>query len=202
MTGKRDDWLSKILNYVNSPFKLFAVILMGVVGFSGLMIYKNFDVILSSYKEHQKLPDLAESRLDEAVSHLFKYTHAEVVAIFKVNPILGTRVLYKAYTKDGRDKTKEGIDVGLFTSNINNNKDVVALMAGEVPCGEYLAAQSEVGIWYIEKGMRYGCRISIPPDNSRFIGQITVGWREKPQDIDQTKTMLQIAATMLSKERR
>ena len=202
MTIKRDDWLTKILNYVNSPFKLFAVILMAVVGFTGLMIYKNIDVIVSSYKEHQKLPDLAESRLDEAVSHLFKYTHAEVVAIFKVNPILGTRVLYKAYTKDGRDKTKEGIDVGLFTSNINNNKDVVALMAGEVPCGEYLTAQSEVGIWYIEKGMRYGCRISIPPDNSRFIGQITVGWSEKPQDLDQTKTMLQIAATMLSKERR
>lgn len=202
MTIKKDDWLSKILNYVNSPFKLFALILMASLGFFGLLIYKNTDMIIGVYKEHQSLPDLAENRVDEAVSLLFKYTNAEVVAIFKVNTMLGTRVLYKAHTRDGRDKTKEGIDVGLFTNNINNNRDVVALMAGEIPCGEYLTAQSEVGIWYIENGMRFGCRISVPPDNTKFIGQITVGWKEPPQDLEQAKTMLQIAADMLSKERR
>jgi len=202
MTVKKDDWLSKILNYVNSPFRLFAVILMSTLGFAGFLIYKNTDMLIGVYKEHQRLPDLAENRIDEAVSLLFKYTKAEVVAIFKVNPMLGTRVLYKAYTRDGRDKTKEGIDVGLFTSNINNNRDVVALMAGETPCGEYLTAQSEVGIWYIENGMRFGCRVSVPPDNTRFIGQITVGWKEQPQDLAQAKTMLQIAANILSKERR
>lgn len=202
MTVKKDDWLSKILNYVNSPFRLFAVILMSTLGFAGFLIYKNTDMLIGVYKEHQRLPDLAENRIDEAVSLLFKYTKAEVVAIFKINPMLGTRVLYKAYTRDGRDKTKEGIDVGLFTSNINNNRDVVALMAGETPCGEYLTAQSEVGIWYIENGMRFGCRVSVPPDNTRFIGQITVGWKEQPQDLAQAKTMLQIAANILSKERR
>lgn len=196
------EWISRILAYVDSPFKLMAILIMAVFGFTGFLIYKNSDVLVGAYKEQQKLPDLNEARMEDAVTHLIKYTQADVIAVFKVNPILGTRVLFRAYTKDGRDRSKEGIDVGLLSGNSSNNKDVIALMAGEIPCGEYKTAQSEVGLWYIEKGMRYGCRISVPPEAGRFIGQITVGWREQPADLDQVRSMLMIAATMLSKHKR
>lgn len=195
------EWLGRILAYVDSPFKLIAVLTMAVMGFAGFMIYKNHDVLIGAYREQQRLPDLNEDRIEDAVIHLTRYTQAEVVTVFKVNPILGTRVLYRAYTKEGRDRSKEGIDVGLFSTSSSNNRDVVALMAGEVPCGEYRTAQSEVGLWYLEKGMRYGCRISIPPEPGRFIGQITVGWTEEPQDLEQTRAMLLIAANMLSRSR-
>jgi hypothetical protein len=198
----KKDYLDKILTYVDSPFKLVALVIMAVLAFMGFLIYKNLDLIVGTYKEQQRLPTLAENRLDDAVTHLFKNTQAEVVAIFKVDPILGSRVMYRAYTREGRDKTKEGIDVGLFTANAANNRDVVALMAGEVPCVEYLSAQSEVGLWYIEKGMRYGCRISVPPEPGKFIGQITVGWKETPGDIERMKSMLVIAASMLSQTRK
>jgi hypothetical protein len=199
---KSSDPLSKVLAYVDSPFKLFALILMAVLGFTGWMIYDHRDIIVGTYQEHQKLPEIAEERVEDAASHIFRTTGANVVAVFKVNPLLGTRVQYRAYTKEGRDKTNDGLDVGLFTSNAANNQDVVNLMAGIVPCSEYKAAQSEIGLWYIEKGMRYGCRISIPPDPSRFVGQITVGWAEQPADMEQVKAMLNIAATMLSKSKK
>jgi hypothetical protein len=197
-----NDTLSKVLAYVDSPFKLIALILMAVLAFGGWMLYDNKDLIVGTYKEHQKLPDIVEDRVEDAVAHLFKTTGATTVAVFKVNPLLGTRVQYRAYTKEGRDKTNDGLDVGLFTANQANNQDVVNLMAGNVPCGEYKAAQSEIGLWYIEKGMRFGCRISIPPEPSRFIGQITVGWATPPADLDQTRAMLNIAATMLSRSKK
>jgi hypothetical protein len=197
-----NDTLSKVLAYVDSPFKLFAMIMMAVLAFGGWMLYDNKDLIVGTYKEHQKLPDIVEDRVEDAVAHLFKTTGATTVAVFKVNPLLGTRVQYRAYTKEGRDKTNDGLDVGLFTTNQANNQDVVNLMAGNVPCGEYKAAQSEIGLWYIEKGMRFGCRISIPPEPSRFVGQITVGWATPPADLDQTRAMLNIAATMLSRSKK
>ena len=193
--------LGRILSYVDSPFRLLAIVVMGVLAFMGWFVYSNQDIILGSYREHQKLPEIAEHRMDDAVSHLFRHTQADVVAVFRVNPILGTRELYRAYTREGRDRTKEGIDVGLFTANAANNRDVVALMSGEVPCAPYLSAQSEIGLWYIEQGMRYGCRISIPPEPSRFVGQITVGWQTQPQDLEHTRTMMMIAASMLSQRR-
>jgi hypothetical protein len=197
-----NDTLSKVLAYVDSPFKLFALIIMAVLAFTGYFVYDNRELIVGTYKEHQKLPQIAEGRVDDAATHLFKHTGAQVVAIFKVNPITNSRVLFRAYTKEGRDKTVEGLDVGLFSGNANNNKDVVTMMANEIPCGEYKVAQSESGLWYIEKGMTFGCRISIPPEHDRFIGQITVGWATPPANLEQTKAMLQIASAILAKEKK
>jgi hypothetical protein len=175
---------------------------MAVLAFVGYFVYDNRELIVGTYKEHQKLPQIAEGRVDDVATHLFKHTGAQVVAVFKVNPITNSRVLFRAYTKEGRDKTMEGLDIGLFSANANNNKDVVAMMANEIPCGEYKTAQSEVGLWYIEKGMTYGCRTSVPPEQERFIGQITVGWAIPPTDLDRTRAMLTIASTMLSKEKK
>ena len=196
-----NDTLSKVLAYVDSPFKLIAVVVMAVFAFSGYFIYDHRELIVGTYKESQKLPSINKDRVDDVAVHLFKTTDATIVTIFKVNPLLGNRIQYRAYTTNGRDKTNDGLDVGLFTSNQKNNEDVISLMAGNIPCSEYKTAQSEIGLWYIEKGMRYGCRISVPPDPSKFVGQITVGWEKQPADLEHTKSMLFIAAKMLSRSK-
>lgn len=201
MSDERITVLDRVLSYVDSPFKLFAILLMAVFTFVGYFIWQNQAFLLSAYKEQQKLPTIAEDRVEDVAAHLFKNTDATVVAIFKVNPMFGNRVLYRAYTKQGRDKSLEGLDVGLFTSNAANNRDVVALMAGEIPCSHYKTAQSEIGLWYIEKGMTYGCRVGVPPEPGKLVGQITVGWREEPPDPDAYRVLLQIAATMLSRSK-
>jgi len=199
MSEKPESVLDKVLAYVDSPFKLFAAILMGVIAFAGYFMWQNQEFMRDAYKESKKLPEINTARADDASSMLLKKTGATVVAVFKVNPLFNSRVLYKAYTKDGRDKSIEDIDVGLFSQNTANNSDVVKLMTNEVPCGEYRYAQSEVGLWYLEKGVTYTCRISVPPDSHRFVGQITVGWAEQPKDIEQVKFMLEIASAMLTK---
>ena len=83
MIKKPDDALSKLLAYVDSPFKLFAVILMAALAFGGWVFYENQELIVGTYKESQKLPSIAEDRVDDAAVHLFKTTDATVVAIFK-----------------------------------------------------------------------------------------------------------------------
>jgi hypothetical protein len=191
--------LDKVLGYVDSPFKLFAIILMGVIAFSGYFLWQNQTFMLDAYKESKKLPEINTARADDVGSMLMKKTGATVVAVFKVNPLFNSRTLYRAYTKDGRDKSIEDIDVGLFSQNSANNSDVVKLMTNEIPCSDYRYAQSEVGLWYLEKGVAFTCRVSVPPDSYRFVGQITVGWTEPPQDIQQVKFMLEIASAMLTK---
>jgi hypothetical protein len=198
---KPADVLSKVLSYVDSPFKLFALVLMAVFAFSGYFIWQNQAFLFEAYKENRKLPAIAEDRAEDVAAHLFKNTNATVVAIFKVNPLFGTRILYRAYTREGRERTHEGLDVGLFTQSSANNRDVVALMANEIPCSEYAVPQSEIGLWYIDKGVRFGCRVSVPPEQGRFVGQITVGWEKEPKDVHKAMSMLLIASTMLSKSK-
>lgn len=193
--------VDKVLAYVSSPFRLFAMVLMAVLTFTGYFVYQNQELLVGAYKESKKIPTIAEDRVEDAAAHLFKQSGALVVAVFKVNSMFGTRVVHRAYTKNGRDKTNDGLDVGLFTQNAANNADVVKLMANEMPCGEYKSAQSEMGLWYVAKGVAYTCRISVPPEPGRFVGQITVGWAAEPEDMDSTRAMLQIAAVMLSKSK-
>jgi hypothetical protein len=201
MSAEQLSLVDKVLAYVSSPFRLFAMVLMAVLTFAGYFVYANQDLLIGAYKESKKIPTIAEDRVEDAAAHLFKQTGALVVAVFKVNAMFGTRIVHRAYTKNGRDRTNDNLDVLLFSPNASNNADVVRLMASEIPCGEYKAAQSEMGLWYIAKGVTYTCRISVPPEPGRFVGQITVGWATQPEDMDNTRAMLQIAATMLSRSK-
>ena len=188
------DTLMGVLSYINSPFKLFVVVLLGVLGFIGYFVYTHQGVMVGAYLKSKELPKLDESRFDIAASMLFRETKAEIVVIFAVDPILNKRVLVRAYAKDGgRQKLLEGTNVGLFSGNQANNADVVKLMAGEVPCGQYLRPQSEAGLWYIHQGVRYTCRVSVPPDISQFIGQITVGWASEP-DLEYARSIMEVVA--------
>ena len=69
---KSADALSKILAYVDSPFKLFAIIVMGVLAFGGYFIWQNQELLVGAYKESRKLPTIAEDRVEDAAAHLFK----------------------------------------------------------------------------------------------------------------------------------
>ena len=201
MSKEQLSLVDKVLEYVSSPFRLFAMVLMAVLTFAGYFVYTNQELLIGAYKESKKIPSIAEDRVEDAAALLFKQSGALVVAVFKVNSMFGTRVLHRAYGKNGRDKTNDGLDVGLFTQNAANNADVVKLMANEIPCSEYRSAQSEMGLWYIARGVAYTCRVSVPPEPGRFVGQITVGWATEPEDMDSTRAMLQIAATMLSRSK-
>jgi hypothetical protein len=191
---KAKDTLMGVLSYINSPFKLFVVVLLSVLGFIGYFVYTHQGIMVGAYLKSRELPKLDESRFDLAASMLFRETKAETVSIFAVDPILNRRVLVRAYAKDGiRHKILEGANVGLFSGNQANNADVVRLMAGEIPCGQYLRPQSEAGLWYIHQGVRFTCRASIPPDVSSFIGQITIGWAAEP-DLEYARSILEVVA--------
>ena len=136
-------------------------------------------------------------RYDDASRLLFKGTNADVVVIFSVNTVIGKRIVERAYIPESRYKEFDGHDVGLFSKNLANNNDIIKMMADEIPCSEYPKAQSEIGLWYKNLGINYTCRIAVPPSNNQFIGQITVGWKEKPSD---PEAMLIIASSMLMRK--
>ena len=191
-----------VLTYIDSPFKLLVVVLLGMLGSIGYFAYQNQGLFLSVYLKSQELPKLNDTQFDDAAQLIFRQTGAEIVTIFSVNPMLNRRILLRAYQKDGsREKRLEGLDVGLFTTNQANNNDVVKLMSSEVPCGDYTRPQSEAGLWYIQQGVAYTCRVSVPPDIHQFIGQITAGWKEKP-DVHSATDILTIAANKLIKDRK
>jgi hypothetical protein len=200
-TSQTKDTLMGVLSYIDSPFKLFVVLLLGLVGFAGYFIYTHQGVMIGAYMQSRELPKLDDSRFDDAAAMLFKETGAEVVSIFTVDPILNKRVLVRAYTKTGgRQKSLEGVDIKLFSNNASNNNDVIKLMNGELPCGPYTRPRSVAGLFYISQGAQYSCRVSSPSAREQFVGQITAGWVAEP-DLEHARAILTIVADMLVKSK-
>ena len=196
--GNAKETLLGVLTYIDSPFKLAVVVLLMFLGFSGYFVYQNQEVMIGAYLKNKERPVLNSDKFESAAKLITKTTGAEVVVIFSVDTILGKRIVERAYVADGsRYKEFDGYDIGLFNKNSSNNSDIIKLMANEIPCGEYPKAQSEIGIWYKSLGVNYTCRTSVPPDQNQFIGQITVGWKQKPVD---PETILPIAGLMLYKK--
>jgi hypothetical protein len=194
------DLIPQILAYVSSPFKLFAIVVMAVLAFAGHFIYANQSFLLAAYDKNKTLLRIDVSKADDVAKLLFKETNADVIAVFEVDIMLGTRVLVRAYTKEGRDKTHDGIDVGMLSANQENNADLLSLYGGSIPCGNYSRAQSLLGFWYLQQGATFLCRSSMPTTAGLFAGQLTVGWKTPPENINKVQDMMAIAANMMIKK--
>jgi hypothetical protein len=198
---KLKDFLLSLLTYIGeSPFRLFAVILLCILGFGGWIVYTEKDNFMASYRAQQALPKM-NGKYEEAYNFLIKNTDAEMVAFLEVNTLLNTRkVVYLSTRGGGRDKRNDGLEVGLFSKNYDNNNDVIGLMSGKIPCSPYLKPQSLIGFVYKEHGVNYMCRISVPAEPGVFIGQISVGWKEQPSNIEEAHTAMVIASSLLFKK--
>ena len=195
---KLKDLLFGLLTYIGeSPFRLFAVILLCVLGFGGWIVYSEKDNFMASYRAQQALPRM-NGNYEPAVAFILKNTDAELVAIFEVNTLLNTRKLVYLTTRSaGHDRAYNGTNVGLLTKNHSNNQDVIALMSGQIPCGVYLTPQSYIGFIYRDAGVQYMCRTSVPSEPGLFIGQISIGWKETPANVESAQTVLTVASGLL-----
>ena len=152
---------------------------------------------MASYRAQQAMPKM-NGKYEEAVNFILKNTDAELVAVFNVNTLLNTRKLVYLTTRAaGHDTAHDGTNVGLLTKNHSNNEDVIGLMSGKIPCGPYLTPQSYIGFTYKNSGVAYMCRISVPADPGLFIGQISVGWKEQPPQVELAQTVLIVASSLL-----
>jgi len=198
---KLKDFLFSLLTYIGeSPFRLFTVVFLCILGFGGWIVYTEKDAFLATYRAQQALPKM-NGKYDEAFNFLLKNTEVELVSIMEVNTLVNTRkIVFVATRNGGRIKIYDGLDVGLFSKNYDNNNDVIGLMSGKIPCSPYLKPQSLIGFAYRENGVNYMCRISVPAEPGVFIGQISVGWKEQPTDVEAAQTALVIASALLFKK--
>jgi len=195
---KLKEFLLELLKYIGeSPFRLFTVVFLCIIGFGGWIVYSEKDAFMASYRAQQAMPKM-NGKYEEAVNFILKNTDAELVAVFNVNTLLNTRKLAYLTTRGGgRDKAHDGTNVGLLTKNHSNNEDVIGLMSGKIPCGPYLTPQSYIGFTYKDAGVKYMCRISVPAEPGLFIGQISVGWKEQPTEVELAQTVMIVASSLL-----
>jgi len=103
---KLKDLLLSLLNYIGeSKFRLFSVIILTVIGFSGWVIYSEKDAFMASYRAQQALPKM-NGKYEETVNFIMKNSDVLMVAIFEVNTLSGTRKIAWLSTRKGAREKK------------------------------------------------------------------------------------------------
>ena len=179
-----------IIKWVDTPFKLIVVILLGFFGLAGFLVYQNQDKLINKVISHEAMPVMVpDDKIVTASQALMKDLRAETIIVHEVNLSSNARVTRVALGTEGRYTPLEGKKGAFFSGSPARNHAAIAMLNGEVLC-ETFEASSDVGDWIISKGVTYACRGSIPPEQGSMVGYLAVGFKSPPRDITAVKTRI------------
>lgn len=186
-------WMDKavdLVKWVDSPFKLVTVIILGLTGLVGYVAYKQQDLIIGNLTTKDKMAKLLEDeKLSSLSRDLLRNAGAETVIVHQVDLPQNIRVTRIAQSHDGRFAPLERTRGAFFNSSPERNKASVSMLNGEILCEKFVSSSS-VGDWITSRGVTYTCRGSIPPEVGHMIGYIAVGFKKEPRDIVTVKSLI------------
>lgn len=197
--GSLADKALELLKWIDFPFKLLAVILLGVFGLSGWVIYQNQSKIVNKIIAGADMPAMVSDEKIISVSQaLMRDLRAETIIVHEINLSSNARLTRVALSADGRFAKLEGTKGAFFSGSPARNHAAVSMLNGEVLC-ETFEASSDVGDWIISKGVTYACRGSIPPEQGSMVGYLSIGFKGPQRDLVAVKARINQATRELVK---
>ena len=187
-----------LIKWVDTPFKLFEVILLASVFFFGYFAWDSRTVILDAITQSSKVTNLKEvNHLVPVVDSLQKDLEATTVIVHKASLNVNTRKTMLAFGPKGRDNSLDGLNSSLFSKDQSRNAGIIGMLNGEIVCDK-ISVLDKSSEWESKQGVTFICRGGIPPEIGDFDGYVAVGWRKEPSDIAVIKTRINLASSEMS----
>ena len=187
-----------LIKWVDTPFKLFEVILLASIFFFGYFAWDSRTVILNAITQSSKVTNLKEVNLLVPVAgSLQKDLEATTVIVHKAALNVNTRKTMLAFGPKGRDNSLDGLNSSLFSKDQSRNAGIIGMLNGEIVCDK-ISVLDKSSEWESKQGVTFICRGGIPPEIGDFDGYIAVGWRKEPSDIAVIKTRINLASSEMS----
>ena len=193
------DKIIDLIKWVDNPFKLFTVILLGFLAFAGYFAWDSRQVILGAITSSSHKSSLREVPVLEKIAlSLAKDLDAETVVVHKANLVVNGRTTLLAYGPKGRETAFDGYNSTLFNKDPVRNAAMIAMMNGEVFCAK-MEITGKTSEWEKKQGVEYSCWASVPPEIGEFEGYISLGFSKEPSDLTVVKTRMNLASTEMAK---
>ena len=187
-----------LIKWVDTPFKLFEVILLASIFFFGYFAWDSRTVILDAITQSSKVTNLKEvNHLVLVVDSLQKDLEATTVIVHKASLNVNTRKTMLAFGPKGRDNSLDGLNSSLFSKDQSRNAGIIGMLNGEIVCDK-ISVLDKSSEWESKQGVTFICRGGIPPEIGDFDGYVAVGWRKEPSDIAVIKTRINLASSEMS----
>lgn len=189
----------ELVKWIDTPWKLFEVVILGVLLFGGYFAWDSRQVILNAITQSNHVAKLKEiDALQPIAEKLLKDLDAATVVVYRAALVVNSRTTMVALGQTGRDKSMDGMNSSLFGNDADRNSAMIAMLNGEVQCSKHTVSGKSTE-WEAKQGVTFICRGSIPPDMGSFEGYTSVGFKTEPQDLTAVKTRLNLANTDMAK---
>ena len=187
-----------LIKWVDTPFKLFEVILLASIFFFGYFAWDSRAVILEAITHSSKITNLKEvNHLIPVAASLQKDLEAVTVVVHKATLAVNTRTTMLSFGPKGRDNSLDGLISSLFNKDPGRNAAIIGMLNGEVTCDK-LEGVSKSSEWETKQGATFICRGGIPPEVGDFDGYVAVGFKTEPADLNVVKTRINLASSEMS----
>ena len=187
-----------LIKWVDTPFKLFEVILLASIFFFGYFAWDSRAVILEAITHSSKITNLKEvNHLIPVAASLQKDLEAVTVVVHKATLAVNTRTTMLSFGPKGRDNSLDGLISSLFNKDPGRNAAIIGMLNGEVICDK-LEGVSKSSEWETKQGATFICRGGIPPEVGDFDGYVAVGFKTEPTDLNVVKTRINLATAEMS----
>ena len=187
-----------LIKWVDTPFKLFEVILLASIFFFGYFAWDSRAVILEAITHSSKITNLKEvNHLIPVAASLQKDLEAVTVVVHKATLAVNTRTTMLSFGPKGRDNSLDGLISSLFNKDPGRNAAIIGMLNGEVTCDK-LEGISKSSEWETKQGATFICRGGIPPEVGDFDGYVAVGFKTEPTDLNVVKTRINLATAEMS----
>ena len=193
------DKLVELIKWCDSPKKVINMIVVGVLFFGGYLAYKNEQHIwmaIAGGNSHYSVKSAED--IENITKQLLIDIEAPALVVHKGDIQANERITILAIEQNGvRNKNIEGHIASLFNSGSNNrNEALIMMLRGEVFCADFKSS-SKVGKWMDTLGVKYMCRVALPPSAGHFHGYMAIGFKKKPDNLIDIKQRIIFTAKEL-----
>jgi len=169
------DLISRILSYMDKPWKAFVVIFLVLVLGIGWLGYEKRDELFEAWLTPDS-PELKTAEIPSALEKLAQETDADLVQVWAVDLSSNSQWFVAARRHDGERPvipTPRRLPIMDHASDI---RKLVDILEGHPVCVDLNSNGTPVARRLAERGMKRGCAIPIPPNPESFVGVIYLAW--------------------------
>jgi hypothetical protein len=186
--------IQTVLNWIDKPWKVAALLITFIVGGSGYVFYLHRTEIADAVLTKHKVPHILLSEFDKHANELLDSTHADLALIYSIDLESNTEELLEAVDRTGAPF--KGVTFKHAVIDENTSTPVLMKMIeGRPYCFDVALDSSRYEMREAaQAGVTRECMVAVPPVIGTFIGVLAVGWKTPPSKVVEDNAQREIRA--------
>jgi hypothetical protein len=182
--GARSDLVGRILGYMDRPWKVAAIAVLGLMAGVGWLVWDQRERLLSSFfPVHHGVVLAGREELESAALRLVRYNRVAMAQVWAFD-ISGNAARFIAgINRDGTQWHPSDLDLPdrlPVMGEHTNERDLIQILRGDPVCAEIDKSPNLLFERLLKAGIKKVCVIPIPPESGKVLALFIIGWLEEP----------------------